>query len=74
MAETSLSQNVVYLGKKSKKQIKKYRKGYGSMYDEVQHVLAKANANAGENKGLLPMVIVHRKKNPKGLFSNLLKN
>ena len=72
MKEGSLSAHVVHLGKKSKKQVKKYRKGYGSMYDEVQHVLAKAKTNAAPGENVVPMVVVHHRKKKKTLFSNIL--
>lgn len=65
MKEQTVSSHVVHLGKKSKKQIKKYRKGYGSMYEEVQQVLARAKSNANAGESVVPMVVVHHRKKKK---------
>ncbi len=57
--------HVVHLGKKSKKQIKRYRKGYGSMFNEVHGVVSQTKAEYGDEKQILPIVVVHRRKKKK---------
>jgi len=55
---------VIHLGKVSRKQINKYKKGYGKMFTEVQQVVAKAKR---EQLGstVVPSVVVHRRKGKK---------
>ncbi|MFN0203308.1 MAG: hypothetical protein ACKVTZ_17405 [Bacteroidia bacterium] len=69
MKEDTLFPNVIHLGKKSKKEIKKYKMGIGTMFMEVQHIVSQAKTQAGAEHEILPMVVVHRKKKKKGLFS-----
>jgi len=68
MKESMQAPQVIHLGKKSRKEIKKYKQGIGVMHMEVQHVLAQAKAQAGSEKEVLPVVVVHRKKKKKGLL------
>lgn len=56
---------VIHLGKKSRKEIKKYKQGIGTMFMEVQHVLSQAKQQVGPEKEVLPIVVVHRKKKKK---------
>lgn len=59
--------HVIHLGKKSKKDIKKFKKGHGSMHYEVQSVIARAKEQlADSGKEPLPVVVTHskKKKNP----------
>ena len=57
--------HVVHLGKKSRKQIKKYKKGFGAMHYEVQHIVSQAKEQLGTEKEVLPVVVVHRRKKKK---------
>lgn len=58
-------QNVVHMGKKKKKEIKKYRRGYGEMHLEVEHIIEQAKSIYGEDKEIVPIVIVHKRKGKK---------
>jgi hypothetical protein len=69
MTDNPASPMVIHLGKKSRKQIKKYRQGLGTMFLEVQHVLANAKTQAGPDNEVVPTVVVHRRKRKKGLLS-----
>jgi len=56
---------IVSLGKKSKKQIKRLKRGKGSAMDEVMDVVDQVQAHLGEdaaNKIIVPVVIIYRKK------------
>lgn len=68
MMENVQPPQVIHLGKKSRKEIKMYRQGVGTMHMEVQHLLTQAKAQAGPDKKVLPMVVVHKKKRKKGLL------
>ena len=57
--------HVIHLGKKSRKQIKKFKKGYGAMHHEVQSVIAQANEQVGPDKEVLPIVVTHGRKRRK---------
>jgi hypothetical protein len=70
MTVNASSPAIIHLGKKSRKQIKKYKQGLGTMFLEVQHVLANAQTQTESNTSVVPTVVVHRRKNKKGLFSN----
>jgi hypothetical protein len=64
---------IVSLGKKSKKQIKRLKRGKGRAMDEVMDVIDQVQANLGEQaagKVLVPVVIIYRKKQQRfrGLF------
>ena len=75
MTQINQTPNVVHLGKKSRKEIKKYKKGVGSMFMEVQQLLAKAQANAKPGEEVVPIVVLHKKKQKKKsviLNSNIL--
>jgi len=67
MADETLFPNVIHLGKKSRKEIKKYKKGYGKMFMEVQQILERAKANAPAGEEILPVVVIHKKKIKKGI-------
>jgi len=67
MSNNSQVSNVIHLGKKSRKEIKKYKKGYGKMFMEVQQVLDRAKATAAAGENVLPIVVLHRKKLKKEL-------
>jgi hypothetical protein len=69
MKDNAQSPNVIHLGKKSKKEIKKYKQGVGTMFTEVQQVLTQLKSNAGPGENVQPMVVIHRKKRKKGLFA-----
>ncbi len=56
---------VIHLGKKSRKQIKKYKKGIGSMFMEVQQIIARTNAQTPAEDEVVPMVVLHRNKKRK---------
>jgi len=58
--------NVIHLGKKSRKEIKKFKKGYGKMFMEVQQVIERAKTTAPAGQNVLPMVGLFRKKIKKG--------
>ncbi|MFN0214790.1 MAG: hypothetical protein ACKVT2_11085 [Saprospiraceae bacterium] len=60
---------VVHLGKKSRKEIKMYRQGIGSMHLEVQQLIGHSKNMLGPGKEVLPLVVVHRKKKKKSFFS-----
>jgi DNA primase catalytic subunit len=60
--------NVIHLGKKSRKEIKKYKKGIGTMFTEVQQLLEKAKANAAPGEDVIPMVAIHKRKMKKGAY------
>lgn len=55
-------QNVIHMGKKKKKEIERYQRGFGKMHMEVQHVVEQAKALYGEDKEIIPIVIVHKRK------------
>ena len=64
---------IVSLGKKSKKQIKRLKRGKGRTMDDVMDVIEQVQANLGEQatgKVLVPVVILYRKKQRRfrGLF------
>ena len=69
MAKDAANPTVIHLGKKSRKQIKQYKKGFGNMFMEVQHLVTNLKAKAGPNTDIVPTVVVHQKKRKKGLFS-----
>ena len=56
---------IVSLGKKSKKQLKRLKRGKGRTMDEVMDVVEQVQANLGEQaagKVLVPVVVIYRKK------------
>ena len=56
---------IVSLGKKSKKQIKRLKRGKGSTMDEVMDVVDQVQAHLGEDaagKVIVPVVVIYRKK------------
>jgi hypothetical protein len=64
---------IVSLGKKSKKQIKRLKRGKGRTMDDVMDVIDQVQANLGAQaagKVLVPVVILYRKKQRRvrGLF------
>ncbi len=64
---------IVSLGKKSKKQIKRLKRGKGRTMDDVMDVIDQVQANLGAQaagKVLVPIVILYRKKQRRvrGLF------
>ena len=54
--------NVIHLGKKSRKEIKKFKKGYGKMFMEVQQVNESAKTTVFVGLYVLPKVGHFRKK------------
>lgn len=69
MKDSLQAPHVIHLGKKSRKEIKRYKQGIGTMHMEVQHILSQAKTQAGPEKEVLPVVVVHRKKKKKGLLA-----
>jgi len=67
MKDNSQSVNVIHLGKKSRKEIKKFKKGYGKMFMEVQQVIERAKSTAPAGQDVLPVVGLFRKKMKKGV-------
>lgn len=56
---------IVSLGKKSKKAVKRLKRGKGGAMDEVMDVLAQVQANLGaqaEGKVLVPVVVLYQRK------------
>ncbi len=56
---------IVSLGKKSKKQIKRLKRGKGSTMDEVMDVVDQVQDHLGEdaaNKIIVPVVVIYRRK------------
>ena len=70
---TDQTPQVIHLGKKSRKQIKRYKQGIGAMHMEVQQLIAQAKQELGEEKDVLPVVVVHRKKKKKNRFKKIFK-
>lgn len=68
MKDSFESSQVIHLGKKSKKEIKKYKQGFGAMHMEVQHVLGQVKTQAGD-QSVLPIVVVHKAKKKKGILA-----
>jgi hypothetical protein len=66
MKDNAQFPNVIHMGKTSRKAIKKYKKGYGKMFMEVQQVAERAKATAPAGENVLPIVVLHRKKIKKG--------
>jgi len=66
MKDNSELVNVIHLGKKSRKEIKKFKKGYGKMFMEVQQVIGHAKKTTTAGEDVLPIVVLHRKKIKKG--------
>ena len=64
---------VISLGKKKKKQIKRFKRGKGGMMNEVLDVVDQVQEQLGDaanGKIIVPVVIIYRKKERrfKGLF------
>ncbi len=56
---------IVSLGKKSKKQMKRLKRGKGSTMDEVMDVVDQVQDHLGEdaaNKIIVPVVVIYRRK------------
>lgn len=69
MDEAKPTPTVIHLGKKSRKDIRNYQQGVGTMFIEVQQLVEKARESTGKN--VLPLVVVHRKKRKKLLQRGL---
>lgn len=63
MKNNSQPVNVTHLGKKSRKEIKKFKKGYGKLFLEVQQVIDRAKSTAPAGNDVLPVVVSFRQKN-----------
>ena len=59
---------LVDLGKKSRKKIKRLRKGSGALVDEVQHCVDDLRAEGKMPDSGQPLVIVVREKRPRFLW------
>lgn len=68
MANSAPIPQVVHLGKKSRKDIKMYKQGIGTMHLEVQQLVAHSKEMLGGGKEVMPIVVIHRKKNKKKSF------
>jgi hypothetical protein len=66
---------IIDLGKQRRKHIKRLKRGRGKLWDEVVDVLEEVSVQLGEeaqDKILVPVVMVYRKKKKKGKRVNLL--
>lgn len=57
---------VVDLGKKTRGQVKKLRKGHGKLLDRVHDVLADMSSEGTISKGAQPVIVVVREKDRRG--------
>jgi hypothetical protein len=73
--QAHIAPKVINLGKVTKSQVSKLKKGYGKLMEEVHQIAAHEVAqlpDPGEGKTYRPVVIVHRRKDePTGLLANM---
>lgn len=53
---------VIHMGKKKKKQIKKYHKGKGSMFEEVKATIEQLKKQYQDTNSIQPVVVISKKK------------
>ena len=66
---------VIDLGKRKRKAIKKLKRGYGPLVDEILVALTEVQDNLGEQvagNGILPIIILYQKKQRRGRGFGLL--
>jgi hypothetical protein len=62
---------IVDLGSKSKKAVKKLKKGTGKLMAEVEQAIEQVRSelpNQDKNKQIIPVLIIYRKKGKRGTF------